>query len=81
MSEGKGGERKWFKMDSAPKDGTVIELRCANGEIKKARWGKWEYRNHTDVWWCSPDAGWTFSRSYAPDAWRYPSTDSNEDGR
>lgn len=68
----------WQSMDTAPRDGSVIELRCANGEIKRARWGTWNYQHHADTWWCSPEAGWTFNRGYAPDAWRVPSDDKRE---
>lgn len=60
----------WRSMETAPRDGSTIELRCASGEVKKAKWGTWNYRSHTDTWWCSPECGWTFHRTYAPDAWR-----------
>jgi hypothetical protein len=77
----------WYDISSAPKDGSVIELRCVSGEIKRARWGTWDYCKSQDTWWCSDTAGWTLSRRYAPDAWRPHSahspasmTISNESG-
>lgn len=65
---------EWQPIETAPKDGTEIELRCASGEIKRVRWGTWQYQRSTDTWWCSASAGWTLTRTYAPDAWRHPET-------
>ena len=61
----------WQSLETAPKDGTVIELRCHDGRAMRAKWGSWTYaKGQVDTYWCSPEAGWTFARFYKPDAWR-----------
>jgi hypothetical protein len=61
----------WQPLETAPRDGTEVELRCEHGMVLRVKWGSWTYaRGEVDTYWCSPAAGWTMSRDYKPDAWR-----------
>lgn len=63
----------WQPMETAPRDGTVVELKVAapNERVIRVKWGTWKYhRAPADTYWCSAEAGWTLARFYEFAGWR-----------